>query len=186
VTGVLRVFAGRLRPDVGGERLWDGSFGWFVVPPRTDSCVQAAFATCLEVAFADVPDPRLDERVAAGEDVAEIDRSAAREMGAWLAARGLRMVVHRPPPVHLPRWIGIVELPGVHQNHCLVFARDRLLSDPSVDWFRAQERFVRPPMLAGFGDAVGDLVDPPQVRVWGLQDVSYGLSFEKNDEVRRT
>jgi hypothetical protein len=56
--------------------LSDGKTGYLERPGRADDCLAACLATCLHVPIREVPDPRLDERVAAGESVQEINRSA--------------------------------------------------------------------------------------------------------------
>ncbi len=113
-------------------RLRDGTFGYFVRGLRTDDCWAAALATCLQVPIDEVPDPRLDERLRAGEDPAEVDRSAWLALDRWLADRGYRMTVHCKPPTSRKRWIGIVQLPGWFQSHCLVMSRDEVLFDPAA------------------------------------------------------
>ena len=48
------------------KRLADGTIGYFTRPPRQDDCFAAALATVLRVPIAEVPDPRIDERLARG------------------------------------------------------------------------------------------------------------------------
>jgi hypothetical protein len=114
------------------ERLADGSVGYYVRAPRTDDCFAAALATALQVPIAEVPDPRIDERTAAGETPDELDRSAHAEITGWLTGRGLRMVVHRKLPTDRSRWIGIVQSPGAFNSHCVVMSRDEILFDPTA------------------------------------------------------
>jgi hypothetical protein len=145
----------RVRP----RRLEDGTLGYFVRWPRGDDCQAAAVATVLQVPIGEVPDPRIDERLAAGEVVGEIDRSAQDQLGQWLARRGLRIVVHRKVPAARRRWIGVIALPGPFQNHCLVMDRSDFLFDPA----RLPDH-----ALPGMG----------RLRRWGIRDISYGLSFQ--------
>jgi hypothetical protein len=63
----------------------DGTRGYFVRAPRTDDCQAAAIATVLQVPIETVPDLRIDERLAAGGSPESIERSAVRELRAWLA-----------------------------------------------------------------------------------------------------
>lgn len=135
--------------------LGDGTIGYFERPGRTDDCFAACLATCLQVPLDEVPDPRLDERLRAGEDPAEINRSAWQTLAAWLTGRGLQVVVHDEPPFEAPRWIGVVRFPGHFNDHCLVMAGAEVLFDP-VD--RAQHE--RP------------------VRNYTPDDVAAGLSFQ--------
>jgi hypothetical protein len=122
-------------------RLPDGTIGYYERGGRTDDCWPAAVATCLQVPIDDVPDPRIDERLNAGVEPGEVNRSAWTEFFAWLADRRLRMTVHTSPPVRRRRWIGVVELPGLFMDHCLVMSRATILFDP-VDR-NAHERCVR-------------------------------------------
>jgi hypothetical protein len=136
-----------------GKRLHDGTIGYYVRMPRTDDCFQAAVATVLQVPINEVPDSRIDERLAAGWSPDKIDRSARKALDAWLAGRGLRMVFHDRLPVAEPRWIGVVPLPGAFNDHSLVISRGELLFDPTMDW--------------------GDV----RLRLFGLRDVGHGISF---------
>jgi hypothetical protein len=131
--------------------LEDGTRGYFVRAPRTDDCQAAAIATTLQIPIEKVPDPRIDERLAAGEDPESIDRSAVRELRAWLASRGLGMVVHRKLPTNLDRWIGVVPMPGTFNAHCLVMDRENVLFDPA----RTSDK----------------------VQSFGLEHVGFGISF---------
>ena len=136
-------------------RLRDGTAGCYERGRRTDDCFAAALATCLEVPIGEVPDPRIDERLQAGEDAETIARTMWQELAEWLAARGLVMNVHATPPVELPRWIGIVRFEGHFNDHTLVMSRDEVLFDP-VDRSRHSRR----------------------VRTFSVADVSGGFSFE--------
>lgn len=135
--------------------LSDGTTGYFERGMRTDDCFAAALATCLKVPIGEVPDPRIDERLQAGEDAEAIARSSWQELAEWLTARGLLMNVHAQPPVELPRWIGIVRFPGSFNDHTLVMSRDEVLFDP-VDRSRHSRR----------------------VKTFSVADVSGGFSFE--------
>lgn len=162
VTGLHRSMATALGRDLDGfrfpreEPLVDGTVGYFVRAPRTDDCFAAAVATALQVPIDEVPDPRIDERLAAGAAPDEIDRSAQEEMKRWLWARGLRMVGHRKLPTGLRRWIGIVQMPGAFNSHSLVMSRHEILFDPTL--------FHWP--------------DMPPVQQCGFEQVTSGLSFQ--------
>lgn len=135
--------------------LADGSVGW--AAQRPDDCQRAAIATCLQVPIWEVPDPHLDERLARGrESVGTISRRTWEELDAWLAARGLRRRMHRPPE-DLDRWVGIVPGgAGAFQGHALVMVGDQVLFDP------ASPHAARLRML-----------------VFNRAHVACGLSFEK-------
>jgi hypothetical protein len=135
-------------------RLADGTIGYHV--RRSDDCFAAAIATVLQVPIEELPDPRLDERLAAGEQAEEISQSMFDELHHWLASRGLEMVVHRRPPANRRRWIGIVPMHGVFNDHCLVMDRERCLFDPTHSG----------------------------VRVFVASDVAFGVSFQRGREVR--
>lgn len=137
------------------EQLPDGTLGYFVRWPRKDDCQRAAIATVLQVPPEELPDPRIDERLAAGETAEEIDLSARRELHLWLAEHGLEMVVHQQLPLTHRRWIGVAEREGAFMSHCLVMDRDEVLFDPA--------RIL--------GEKSG-------LRRWKLADVTFGLSFE--------
>lgn len=143
---------GRVPLPAEPTSLPDGTLGYFVPSARTDDCFAAAIATVLQVPLADVPDPRIDERLAVGEAPEEIDRFAQDELNRWLSKRGLRLVVHRELPTRRARWIGVVPGAGSFNDHCLVMSRDEVLFDPGR-------------VSTG-------------VRSFGLEDVRIGLSFQ--------
>jgi hypothetical protein len=136
------------------KRLKDGTVGYCVRAPRADDCFAAALATVLQVPIAEVPDPQLDERLAAGETADEIDRDARAELEAWLADRDLRLIVHRKVPLATcRRWIGVVPMPGAFNDHCLVMDRGRVIFDPTLE------------------------VDARPARLFGPHHVKSGFSF---------
>lgn len=108
----------------------DGNVGYNI--RRGDDCYQAAIATCLQAPYEEVPDSQIDERLASGYTVEQVNKSARERLRVWLAGRGLRQVAHDRLPVDLSRWIGIVHRPGSFQDHCFVMARDSILHDPAV------------------------------------------------------
>jgi hypothetical protein len=133
----------------------DGTLGYFV--RRRDDCFAAAMSTVLEVPIAQVPDWRLDERKRAGENPELIGRSAWAETIRWLADRGLRLIEHRTVPVRARRWIGIVPMMGIFNDHCLVMCHGQVIFDPSWD-------------MEGFGR---------RVRGFDGDEVRSGYSFRK-------
>ena len=138
------------------RRLRDGTTGYHVRGSRADDCWAAAVATCLQVPIEEVPDPRLDQRLQAGEDAEDVNRQAWLEFGRWLNGRGLRIARHNRAPVRRRRWIGVIEFPGLFMNHCLVMDRDEILFDP-----------VDPTRLAR------------RVRTYTPADVGYAFTFQR-------
>jgi hypothetical protein len=152
----LNVFARTLAQNYARETvtLPDSTTGYFERGTRSDDCFAACVATCLQVPLDEVPDPRIDERLRAGETANEINHAAWHEIESWLAERRLRIVRHETP-CHEPRWLGVVNFPGDFNDHCLVMAGDQVLFDP-VD----RSRHSR------------------EVRTFSAADVAYGISFQ--------
>jgi hypothetical protein len=146
----LRLDVLRAGPASGTYELSDGSTGWAM--KRIDDCQQAALATLLQVPLSEVPDAHIDKRLAAGESVEKVDKTAWNQMITWLGGRGLRLVRHATTPTHLERWIGVVPNERPFQSHCLIMVRDRILFDPSVR---------------------------PGVRTFYSVEIQYGLSIER-------
>lgn len=132
--------------------LADGTVGYYTRSGRTDDCFAACIATWLQVPLEEVPDPRLDARLQAGESVEDINRSAWQTLCDWLAARGHRLVAHEPPPWDSPRWLGIVRFPGLFNDHTLVMSGREVLFDP-VDrsqYERPVRRYAAEDVSSGF------------------------------------
>lgn len=156
----------------------DGTVGYFGRPAvkagyfRRDDCFTAAVATVLQLPISELPDPRFGERLAAGEDPEDIDRSARQQFARWLARRGLRMVTHRTLPVARRRWIGVVLQSGWFMDHCMVMAGDRILFDPTEDFV-----FVALAKLTPTAPRM-------RARVGAPEDVDYGISFQNTPRRR--
>jgi hypothetical protein len=149
----------KLRLDVlragaasGTYDLRDGSIGYSMA--RLDDCWSASVATCLQVPLREVPDLRIDQRLARGETVEQVDRSSWDQMLGWLDGRGLKLIRHGRPATHLERWIGVVPHPDAFKAHNLVMAYDRVLFDPAVK---------------------------PGVRTFYALEVQYGYSIEERN-----
>jgi hypothetical protein len=156
-----------LPPDVWARwrvheprRLRDGTRGWCVRAPRRDDCFAAAAATVLQVPISKVPDGRTDERLALGVPPDLIDSEAKSAWVRWLAKRGLRWVVHEKVPVRRKRWLGVIELPGMFTDHCLVMTGNELLWDPILGMFEG-------------------VTLPRGLRVFTPENITYGLSFQR-------
>jgi hypothetical protein len=139
--------------------LEDGTLGYPMRVPRTDDCFAAAIATTLQVPIEEVPDPRIDERLAAGEAPEEIDRRVWANLTSWLASRDLRIIPHRKVPAARRRWIGVVPISGNFRSHCLVMSHERLLFDPANN----PSYIPRP--------------DGRKVRTYQPDQITFGLSF---------
>jgi hypothetical protein len=112
-------------------QLPDGSVGYRSEGGRPDDCFRAALATVLQVKPENIPDSRIDERLAEGYTPEHITETAWRDFHEWLGYAGIEMLVHRELPEHLPRWLGIVHQPGDFQDHCLAMNAWELLWDPT-------------------------------------------------------
>lgn len=111
--------------------LGDGLIGYGIDPYRTDNCLAAALATAAQVDIAQLPDPRIDERMSAGEDPDEISRDCWERMTSWAHKRGYQLAIHDDElPTDRDRWVGVMSGPGVFNDHCVVMARHRLLFEP--------------------------------------------------------
>jgi hypothetical protein len=142
--------------------LGSGEVGYCMDPYRTDDCFRPCLATLAQIPPGQVPDPRIDDRLKAGEDPEEINRSAWDKIGRWTDAHGLDLVLHEPAPVERERWIGVIPHPGTFANHCVVMNRDRLWFDPAVS--------VKSP--------------PGTVRLmaaWFLSEIAYGFTLERKE-----
>lgn len=141
-------------------RLADGDLGYAMAPLRYDECLRAAIATVTQTPIERVPDPQLDERLEAGENVEEIDRDAWSQLRRWAAGRGLRIVIHHKLPARRRRWIGVVPDPAPEPfgDHCLVMCHGELYFDPAVG-----------------------VVPPPWMKLWRYtpSDIAWGMSFER-------
>ena len=78
------------------------------------------------------PDFNLDARLQNGEPVEQITRTAWADLTAWLDDRGLTIVHHHRPPVARKRWIGVCDMPGAFQSHCLVLSGGRVIFDTAM------------------------------------------------------
>ena len=160
--------------------LENGETGYGMSPGRTDDCFQAAIATALQVPIEQVPDLRLDKRLAAGDDRDEIDRQSWLRLAEWLGRLGLWMTFHEDPPFQRERWVGVVfgrdrlvgaPVPGApagvvwrdnpFTDHCLVMARNTIAFDPAVT--QRLHPGVRP-------------------FPWQAHDVDYGITFDRMED----
>jgi len=138
-------------------RLRDGSTGY--LQRRVDDCLQAAIATLLQVPPYLVPDLHLDDQVAAGLDVEEIERATSDKLVRWMDQRAVTIMIHPVPPTTARRWIGIAPTTGEpFSDHCLIMSKTTCLFDPSV-------------VLPLNKDEPGFLADP--------SDIAYGLTIEE-------
>jgi hypothetical protein len=94
------------------RQLGNGEIGYCMEPTRTDDCLRPAIATVLQVPPCEIPDPRIDERMAAGNTALDVSREGWAELRAWLAHRGLEIAIHEPFPDR-ERWIGVARIPWI-------------------------------------------------------------------------
>jgi hypothetical protein len=118
-----------LRAGYFATRLRDGSLGY--LQRRTDDCLQAAIATCLQIPPHEVPDLHIARQLFAGKDPEEIDRGIARTMGRWEDEHGVTVRYHARPPTSARRWIGVVTETADYDDHCLLLSRRDRLFDPA-------------------------------------------------------
>lgn len=170
----------RVRPAGFKHRLQarlsaDGEIGYGVDPARWDDCFRAAIATTTQIPVEQVPDLRLADRLAAGDDPDEINGESWQRIAIWANRRGLQLMRHETVPVDHARWIGVCvtpwlvmpmlariyqEQPRAFTDHCLVMSYDAVHFDPTVS--------VKAPRGA-------------RVRTWKPSDVTYGLTFDPID-----
>ena len=101
-----------------------------------DECFQAVLCTYFQIDpdHADAP-PRthIDKRLAAGEDPASVLGDVDTQIRRWLRRRGVRPVFTRRITRVMreeAKWIGVVEFPGVANDHCFLMSHERIVWDP--------------------------------------------------------
>jgi hypothetical protein len=99
-------------------RLRDGTQGY--LQRRTDDCLQAAIASCLQIPPHQVPDLQMERQLAAGMDPEEMERGIREKMGRWMDKHGVTVMYHASPPTSERRWIGVVREDDVYSDHCLL------------------------------------------------------------------
>jgi hypothetical protein len=108
--------------------LRDGTVGYYM--RRTDDCLQAAIASCLQIPPHLVPDLHIDDQVRAGKDPEEIERATSATLNRWTERRGLTIMIHPQPPTSDRRWIGVVRTNGMFNDHCLLMCKRERLFNP--------------------------------------------------------
>lgn len=141
-----------------GEQAW-GMARW-------DDCLRPCIATLLQIPPDRLPDPRLDERLDAGDDPETIVRESWETLHGWLHQRGLRLTFHqKPPPAR--RWVGVCRpkkgSTAFAADHCVVMdgLGGRVLFDPVVSL---------------------EAPDGMRPRTWRLPDIGYGITIEKKEQ----
>ena len=136
----------------------NGTLGHF--QRREDDCMRAAVASILNCTTIDVvPDAPYDARIAAGGSQDVIVQEAGAELVAWLAGRGLRMTIRRPPPWSHVRWLGVSLDPDPANNHVVVMRGRRVYHDPAQ----------------GFPVPAGHKVAP-------VARIDYGITFDPMED----
>jgi hypothetical protein len=118
-----------LKAGYFATRLRDGSLGY--LQRRTDDCLQAALASCLQIPAHLVPDLHMEDQLAAGVDPEEMERGIREKMKRWTDKRGVRILYHTWPLTSERRWIGVVTEPGDYSDHCLLMSGRDCLFDPA-------------------------------------------------------
>jgi hypothetical protein len=154
---------------------------------RVDDCMRAAIATVLQVP--DVPDPRLHERLRAGDDPKAIDAASWAIFAEWLDGRGLGFAFHAKPPVDRERWIAIVEPPT---GAALAAANDLVATADGLRRAPAGIRTLANPfddhcVVMRLGEILHDpavgLEAPPGMRLHRAQvaDIRYGITIDRKE-----
>lgn len=139
--------------------LRDARYGF--LQRRSDDCLRAALATCVQAPMPEVPELKPDQLLAAGKDPEEIGRVVLGTLGAWIERNALTIVAHSDArlPVASACWIGLIHNPDDPDGaHCLVM-RGR---EPVFD-----TAWLTPPRT-----------DEP-VSWHGLDDIEFGLTIER-------
>lgn len=123
--------------DWGATPLPGDEIGYGMNPYRGDDCLLAAIATATQIPIEEVPDPRLHDRLDAGEEQDEINRTTWSLIEDWAASRELALKFWTDLPAPRERWIGIsgceaAEDGDPFNDHCLVMCHDRVLFNPIV------------------------------------------------------
>jgi hypothetical protein len=161
-----------------GRAAGGGELGYCMSPTRRDDCFQACVATVLQTPPEQVPDPRLDRRLAAGEDPEKISRESWTRFEEWLCGRGLQLVFHATVPVDRERWVGVCRAQGSEAESAAV---DSLLARCGRD----STPFVDHTLVMSYGNILFDpsisVRLPPSMRLrsWHPSQVSYGISFDR-------
>jgi hypothetical protein len=108
--------------------LADGRTAWR--QEREDDCLRPCIATIMQVPIWAVPDPRIDERLAAGHDPDAIAREARAALDAFLAGHDLRAVWHRDVPLE-GDWIGVSPGAGRFADHTVLMRGEAIVFDPA-------------------------------------------------------
>jgi len=143
-------------------RLGTDLIGYCMHPERLDECFRAALATATQIPLEEVPDARIDARLAAGDDSDQIIREAWEDLDDWLLARGLQLAVHETLPVGRERWIGVCSASGhaCFSEHCLVLRYGEIILDPGI----------------GLEPGPG-----MQLRTWIPSDIDYGFTLDRKE-----
>jgi len=137
------------------QRLKDGTTGYY---QRSGSdCLRVAIATALQVQPHRVPDLQVEQMIAAGKDVEEIELAVWGKLLPWLDQRGVTMMLHPTLPTATKRWVGVTWSPEPFSSHCLLMNGRDVTFDP----FR-----LFPPRKG----------EPASVHT--VNDIDFGLSLE--------
>jgi hypothetical protein len=110
--------------------LRDGTLGYF--QRKTDDCLQAAIASCVQTPPHLVPELRIDEQLMRDRDPEEIELGNNVKMGRWVDQHGVTISRHTALPSAAKRWIGVVPSDGTSQHCLLMTGRDVLFDCASL------------------------------------------------------
>jgi hypothetical protein len=110
--------------------LRDGTLGYF--QRKTDDCLRAAIASCVQIPPHLVPELRIDEQLMLNKEPEEIERTNTVKMGRWMEQNGVTIRLRPILPSTAKRWIGVVKA-NAHTDHCLLMTgRDCLFDSASL------------------------------------------------------
>ena len=118
-----------LKSGYFSTRLRDGTLGY--LQRRTDDCLQAALASCLQIPPHLVPDLHMEQQPASGTDPEEMERGIREKMDHWLDRRGYTIAYHPSALTSERRWIGVVKADDMYSDHCLLMTGRDCLFDPA-------------------------------------------------------
>jgi hypothetical protein len=150
---------------------------------RGDDCMSCCVAYVTETDVAEVPDIRLDERLAARDPAEEITRDAWQLLDAWLHGRGLRFQFHDELPLHAERWIGIAKL--TPKARAIGIAALKAMGRPA--WSGQAESFADHAVVLAKDTVIWDpaeAINPPEgmkLKHWRLREIVHGVTIEKEE-----
>jgi len=135
--------------------LRDGTFGY--LQRRTDDCLQAAIASCVQIGPHQIPDLHLLQQLYS-KGFEETWAAANKKMGRWADKHGVTVVRHAKPKPSARRWIGVIAGEDGSAAHCLLMNKRDCLFDPACLYL--------PPS--------------PEHSMYDPVDIDYAITIERN------